>query len=68
MYADPALGGCHNFENTFRDRIHHFLKDITDGVPPDEIEGKAADALASQTVLDAAIQSLETESVVYIRD
>ena len=68
VYTDPAFGGFHTFENTFRDRIHSFLQQITDGVPPDQIEGTAADALAAQTVLDAAIESLETEKVVYIRE
>lgn len=67
VYTDSLFGGFHNFENTFRERIHVFLQQITDGVPPDEIEGSAADALAAQTVLDAAIQSLETESVVHIK-
>jgi predicted dehydrogenase len=68
VYTDPAFGGFHTFENTFRDRIHSFLQQITDGVPPDQIEGTAADALAAQTVLDAAIESLETEKIVYIRE
>jgi predicted dehydrogenase len=68
VYTDPSFGGFHNFENTFRERIHTFLQQITDGVPPNEIEGTAADALAAQMVLDAAIESLETEKVVYVRD
>lgn len=67
VYSDPLFGGFHNFENTFRDRIHHFLQAITDSVPPNEIEGTAKDALAAQKVLDAAIQSLETEKIVYLR-
>lgn len=67
VYSDPAFGGFHNFENTFRDRIHTFVQQITDGVSPDAIDGHAADALASQKVLAAAIESLENETVVYIR-
>jgi predicted dehydrogenase len=68
VYTDPAFGGFHNFENTFRDRIHTFLQQITDGVPPDQIEGTAVDALAAQMVLEAAIESLESEKIVYIRE
>ena len=68
VYSDPAFGGFHNFENTFRDRIHTFLQQVTDGVAPEDIEGTAADALAAQTVLDAAIQSLENETIVTIQD
>jgi len=67
VYTDPLFGGFHTFENTFRDRIHTFLQQITDGVPPDEIEGAAADALAAQRVLDAAIESIETYRVVTVR-
>jgi predicted dehydrogenase len=66
VYTDPAFGGFHTFENTFRDRIHTLLSQISEGVPPNAIEGTAADALAAQKVLDAAIKSLETETVVYI--
>ncbi len=67
VYSDPSFGGFHNFDNTFRDRIHTFLQQITDGVPPDGIDAPAADALAAQKVLAAAIESLENETVVYIR-
>jgi predicted dehydrogenase len=67
VYTDPAFGGFHNFENTFRDRIHTFLQQVTDGAAPEDIDGHAADALAAQRVLDAAIQSLENESVAHIK-
>ena len=67
VYSDPAFGGFHNFENTFRDRIHTFLQQITDGVAPADIDGHAADALAAQKVLAAAIESLEKETIVYLK-
>lgn len=66
VYTDSLFGGFHNFENTFRDRIHSFLQQVTDGVAPDDIDGSAAEGLAAQKVLAAAIQSIETESVVYV--
>ncbi len=68
VYTDPAFGGFHNFENTFRERIHTFLQQVTDGVAPEAIDGHAADALAAQKVLGAAIESLEHETIVYIRE
>lgn len=68
VYTDPSFGGFHNFENTFRDRIQTFLRQITEGVSPESIEGHAAEALAAQKVLAAAIESLENETVVYIRE
>ncbi len=66
VYTDPLFGGFHNFENTFRERIHCFLRQVTDGVAPEDIDGSGADGLAAQKVLAAAIESLETESVVYL--
>lgn len=68
VYTDPLFGGFHDFENTFRDRIHCFLQQITDGVAPEDIDGSGADGLAAQKVLAAAIESLETGSVVYLDD
>ena len=68
VYTDPLFGGFHNFENTFRERIHCFLQQVTDGVPPDKINGSAAEGLAAQKVLAAAIESLETESVVNLAE
>jgi predicted dehydrogenase len=67
VYTDPSFGGFHNFENTFKDRIETFLRQIADGVSPSSIDGHAADALASQKVLAAAIESLENESIAYIK-
>jgi predicted dehydrogenase len=67
VYTDPLFDGFHNFENTFRERIHTFLQQITDGIAPENIDGSAVDGLAAQKVLAAAIESLETESVVYVR-
>jgi predicted dehydrogenase len=67
VYTDPAFGGFGDFVSTFKDRIHTFLQQITDGVPPDQIDGSGADGLAAQKVLAAAIESLDTETVVYVR-
>jgi predicted dehydrogenase len=67
VYSDPAFGGFHTFENTFKDRIHTFLQQLTDNVPPEQIDGHAADALAAQKVLAAAIESIEKETVVHLR-
>jgi len=67
VYTDSLFGGFHTFENTFRERIHTFLQQVTDGVAPDEIDGSAAEGLAAQKVLAAAIESIETESVVYLK-
>ena len=67
VYTNPVFGGFRDFEDTFRDRIHTFLREVTDGVPPDRIDGSGADGLAAQKVLAAAIESVEHGAVVPIR-
>ena len=66
VYTNPVFGGFRDFEDTFRDRIHRFLDQVTAGVKPADIDGAGADGLAAQKVLQAAIEALETESVVKI--
>ncbi len=68
VYTNPVFGGMQSFEDTFRNRIHRFLEQVTEGVPPAEIDGSGADGLAAQKVLAAAIESLESETVVHIRE
>ncbi len=68
VYTDPSFGGFYTFENTFKERIHTFLQQVSDGVAPDQIDGSGADGLAAQKVLAAAIESLENDTVVYLRD
>jgi predicted dehydrogenase len=67
VYTNPVFGGMRDFEDTFRNRIHKFLAQVSAGVRPEEIDGSGADGLAAQKVLAAAIESLENETVVYVR-
>jgi len=66
-YANPLFGGMREFEDTFRNRIHKFLEQVDAGVAPDEIDGSGAEGLAAQKVLAAAIESLNNETVVYVK-
>lgn len=66
-YANPIFGGMRDFEDTFRNRIHKFLEEVSQGVPPDQIDGSGAEGLAAQKVLAAAIESLDNETVVYVK-
>ncbi len=66
VYTNPIFGGMRDFEDTFRNRIHRFLEQITEGVSPDEIDGSGADGLAAQKVLAAAIESVKREAIVYV--
>lgn len=67
VYTNPIFGGFGGFEDTFRDRIHRFLEEVSAGVPPAQIDGSGAEGLAAQKVLQAAIESLESEKVIHIR-
>lgn len=66
VYTNPVFGGMRDFEDTFRNRINRFLEQVTAGVAPDQIDGSGAEGLAAQKVLQAAIESIENESVVHV--
>jgi predicted dehydrogenase len=67
VYSNPLFGGMRDFVDTFRNRIHRFVEQVEEGVDPADIDGSGADGLAAQKVLAAAIESLENETVVYVR-
>lgn len=66
VYTNPIFGGMYGFEDTFKDRIHKFLEEVTAGVDPGKIDGAGSDGLAAQRVLAAAIQSIKTGKVVNV--
>ena len=68
VYSNPVFGGFRDFVDTFRDRIGTFLRQVAEGVPPEQIDGSGADGLAAQKVIAAAIESLDTETVVYVQE
>ena len=55
------------FADTFRNRITRFLQQVSDGCPPEQIDGSGADGLAAQKVLAAAIESIEKRTVVEVK-
>jgi predicted dehydrogenase len=67
VYTNPLFGGMRDFEDTFRNRQQTFFEQVAAGAAPEEIDGAGADGLAAQKVLAAAIESLEQETVVYVR-
>ena len=66
VYTDPVFGGFGNFEDTFRHRLHKFLEQVAQKVPPEQIDGSGADGLAAQRVIHAAIESAERGTVVSV--
>jgi len=66
QFTNPVFGGHRDFDDTFRNRIHRFLEQVTEGAAPEEIDASGADGLAAQKVLQAAIDSLESGTVVHL--
>ena len=66
VYTNPVFGGHRDFVDTFRNRIHKFLEQVTQGVAPEEIDGSGLDGLKAQTVLQCAIDSLQNETIVQV--
>jgi predicted dehydrogenase len=58
------LGGMKDFGETFQSRITAWIEDLKKKTPPDQIDAKAEDALKVQRIIEAAIKSFETESVI----
>lgn len=66
VYTNPVFGGMRDFEDTFRERIESFLGQVASGTAPENIDGSGADGLAAQKVLDAAVRSVQTGTVVAV--
>jgi len=66
VITNSPFRGMARFEDTFTSRIHRFLEQVSEGAPPDQIEGSGADGLAAQEVIQAAIESLETGTVATV--
>ncbi|MEZ5275387.1 MAG: Gfo/Idh/MocA family oxidoreductase [Opitutaceae bacterium] len=66
VYTNPFFGGMRDFDDTFRNRLSRFVEQLNEGAEPDQIDGSGADGLAAQKVLAAAIESLQTETVVKV--
>ena len=58
QYTNPVFGGFRDFDDTFFDRIHTFAREITSGVKPEDIDGRARDGLEASRVIHAAIESV----------
>jgi predicted dehydrogenase len=66
VYTNPVFGGYSDFDDTFRERIHCFAKQVSDGVAPEDIDGSGAAGLAAQKVIAAGIESLKTGQIVNV--
>jgi predicted dehydrogenase len=64
VYEPTMMGGALGFDETFKNRIHRFLEQVTERVPRERLDGSGEEALAAQEVVEAAIRSWETGQVV----
>jgi predicted dehydrogenase len=58
------LGGMRSFSETFKSRISCWVDQLVRKVPPEKIEASGDEALKAQRVIEAAITSFNTHSVV----
>jgi predicted dehydrogenase len=66
VIRNSIMGGMSGFRGTFDSRINKWLQEITDGVPPDQIDASGTQGLAAQEVIEAAIKSHETGQVIEV--
>jgi predicted dehydrogenase len=58
------LGGMRNFNETFKSRISDWIEQLDAKVSYDQINGSGEEALKAQTIIEAAIRSFETSSII----
>lgn len=66
VIRNSIMGGIGDFQQTMFRRIHRFVEQVSQGVPKEEIEASGEDGLAVQEVIEAAIRSFETGTVVNV--
>ncbi len=59
VYANPVFGGFRDFDDTFRERLNCFVRHVACGGRPEDVDGSGEEGLAAQTVIHAAIRSLD---------
>jgi UDP-N-acetylglucosamine 3-dehydrogenase len=64
LLRNSIMTGVGSFDETFKNRLDHFVKQVVDGVAPSEMEASGADALAGQEVIEAAIRSQQENGAV----
>ncbi len=68
VYTNPIFGGYSNFDDTFRERIRCFVRQVDSGAKPEEIDGSGLQGLKAQMIIHGAIESLDTGRVVYLEE
>ena len=58
------LGGMRSFNETFKSRIGAWVDQLDAGATYDEIDGSGEEGLKAQRIIEAAIKSFETKTIV----
>jgi len=67
VLQNSIMTGVGSFNETFKNRLDHFINQVKQGVAPDKIDASGYDALACQEVIEAAIRShLEDGTVIEV--
>ena len=66
VVRNSIMGGVSGFNDTFRTRISRWIEQVNAKAPREEIEASGEDGLAVQEVIEAAIRSHETGTVVEV--
>ncbi len=64
--SNSIMSGMSGFRDTFKNRIHRFLEDVDRRAPFDQVAGSGEDGLAAQEVIEAAILSFESGTIVEV--
>ncbi len=64
VYTNPVFDGFAGFYDTFKDRIHTFVRQVDAGARPEEIDGSGKEGLEASRVIHAAIQSIKENGAV----
>jgi len=59
QYTNPVFGGFGQFYDTFADRITSFVREVSHGVLPENIDGSGQAGLEASRVIHAAIESIK---------
>lgn len=57
VFRNPIFGGVGEFNDTFYNRLRRFVEEVEAQVPPAQVTGSGAEALAAFEVVEAAIES-----------
>ena len=64
VLRNSIMTGVGSFNQTFKNRLDTFIKEVKEGVAPHQIQASGAHALACQEVIEAAIRSQMENGVV----